>query len=149
MKIYQRADKKEGDELPNAWLAHGKISPLGWYVAFALCLPNLMALPVRGAPFTRKVGWYIPRIVIVYYKGWGLRIDWMWEFSSYFMGEECIERYDHSGNLWNCPRCNGHILWKSCEEGPPIKVTIRCERCKHEYPEPGREDVDYHSQVFR
>jgi hypothetical protein len=102
----------------------------------------LMAQKEDYFHFKLRVGWYIPRIFVSYVPGQGLNINWRWEFFADFMGEESFEHYDRRGHLLNCPRCYGYVLTKRyipVGEGAEryFGILIRCERCKHEYPEPG------------
>jgi hypothetical protein len=149
MKLFSRAEKKEGDKLEDAWLSFGKMGPGGWHLSVALCLPQLLSRSLyNSGPFALQRGWYVPRITVMYGPIYKLTIVWHWEFIGHFMGEEHVERYDRAGNLLNCPRCNGHILSRHYtfdpskfdpNEWPSVKDIpghIHCETCKYEYPEP-------------
>ena len=147
MRLYQRKDIREGEKFPEAWITKGKFEGRGWYFSFALCLPNLKTERMFGFIGAARTGWFVPRIHLSVDPHFPsqIRIGWFWEYLGHFMGEEWIEKYDHFGNLLNCPRCNGHFLTQRYEavgivkEGTMYEPTIICERCKHKYPAPGTE----------
>lgn len=86
MKFIVKQDVKQGQMLPNAWLAFGKHYLRGGYLQINIPLFRLMWGKRPDAQMER-FGWYIPSVRILY-SNHDIILSWWFVFHSDFMGEE-------------------------------------------------------------